>query len=732
MRYDSTHGWLVTKADLKKAGFDDVELRNEIRNDKKSAIKSITSRACRNRPLEFVVKDMPANYQLVLQQHFMELGERHEETMVRAHAMGANITRVAVEVTAQTLLVNQQYVVEELRGYIESNYNQYTPWYLMAGLNGKSVIGYSKICALAQWAYNMVAMIEAEQPTERDRNRLMRSLRANLITALETGKVQMEVKVPTNDIRFSQWLDMVIMGMKAGKRLEEIIAIKRKGNVNPARLTDEQQKIVENLYIFGNAMPVQHILDKLTELGRLKGWWMESGEYKPVSYNTIRNHIKEHENRLELARASQISYFNNKVVQFSRYYPVNINYGWGIDGTAHNENVEHKGYVGQAMYAIKVFDYASMRLLTVATAAGGKEPAELVINTVKEAIRITGYKPYILQSDQGPAYQGLKAWCEEVGIHLLPAGVGRSRSKVVEALIGHVDNAITRYLQGFSGMNRTASGPNSRVSDAYFTRGKATARSLGQASEWVRKESVELWNTHIIQELEGQPCGKTPHELWKEKKSETAKLPFLEIARLAAVKNHTVRLNNDGAEIQNNGHKYTYFPLIGTPEQQAHADEVFARIPRGDREGSQVTIQIVEYGKKAPVYYKNQFLGIWEQVKRVPYFATFEGDTADYNNMRALQNLQIDNARKKVEETRQALRNHPDEEKIIELASTPLTGRRRLSGQYDKEDLNAFEMGACDNVEPEAIAVDKVEYKTLVDPDTGETYYIPINNLNNG
>lgn len=732
MRYDPKLGWLLSKQDFEQAGFDD----DDYYNGRRRGYVNVVQRACKGRRTEIIFRDLPDRIKVILKQKLVFLNEEQQRHMLEAKMMGVDMTEFAIEVTANTIKINTPFVLEELKAYIKNNFHKYTPHYLQLGISGTSVVGYSKICALATWVYNMVIQIMSMNDKKRDQNRMMRSLRANLLSALD-HMPPLEVKIPTNDVRFMYWIEDVVEKMNKGIPVEEVIEIKRKGNSNTTKLTPEQELFVGNLNIYGNALSIMQVYEKLKEHGRGAGWWRNknTGEYDPVSYGTIRNYVLANCNQAAFAREDPARFFNMRVVQFTRSYPKKINEGWGIDGTAHNENVFWRGNVKQYVYAIRVYDYASFKLLNTEVTISVNEPAELLIEAVKGAIKAAGYLPSILQCDRGPGYKGLGEFCHQLGIHLLPAGAGRARSKVIELLIGQFDEMIGKFLRGWSGKNRTASGENSQPSEEFYKKGKSAARSAEEASRDLRTRLTEIWNSHIIGEREGEPCNKTPNELWNSLESATTMLPYLELVRLIGTK-HTVKLHNDGAEIQHDRKKYLYFPPITTDKERSLADEIFARIPRGKHEASQVDIYIIQYGDPAPVYYNTRFCGIWDIKKTVPYFATFEKDTKDYNDMRKLQELQIENARNYTKGLRSELEKHPDAEKLHDLAMTPLTGKIRVTGRLEKQQLNASEIMEKDGIlTPDPVALFNQEvsggtdFKRLVDPDTGEEYIIPTNNL---
>ena len=731
MRYDSIIGWLLTKEEYIAAGYTDRQFR---KGREKGYIQTV-NHACRTRRAEIIFKDLPPQIKSVLMQKFINLGSDHQAYMTESAAAGMEMTKTAIAVTAQSIEINTPFIVNELNAYIEKNHHKYLSYYIEnETMMNRSVKGYAKICALATWLHDMVMTIMRNHPDQRDQNRMLRSLRSNVLSVIET--IPFEIKVPTNDIRFSQWLETVVYEMNQGKQVTEVIKVKREGNTNPGRLLPVQQNWIEALYIFGNVMSIQEITDRVIEAGRFKNWWRnkETGDYEPPVYGTIRNWIIKQNNQLQFKRTDAINYRNRYVAQITREYPVRKNECWGIDGTAHNENVFYKGQAKQYLYAIKIYDYASCYLIHNEITIGMDESAFRVIEAVKGAIKAAGYLPAYLQCDRGPGYEGLKKFCDEIGVICFPAGTGRARAKVIEALIGQFDGGV-KFEKGWSGMNRTAHGLNAHPGDEYFKKGKSSARSLEMASRDLRTRLTDQWNNHIIKTRGGEKYDKTPGELWNALESETCPLPYTELSMLTGTK-HTVKLNIDGLEVQHEGMKYLYFMQIDTEAQRIKADQVLASIPLYKNEASQCDLYILHYGQPAPVFYRKRYIGTWTLKSKVPYLAGHHHSTDELKKFNALQKIQEDNAKIKCKGTMDKMMNGPDAELFEQLATTAYVGRTRITGKYDKAEFNASEMMEKAGIEtPDPVntlknelePVSQPQLKRLVDPDTGEEYYVTLN-----
>lgn len=654
-----------------------------------------------------------------------QIQSEYTRLLVEMDAEGIDCTRTAVEFTASTFSINEPFIKSSIVKYINAHSGTYLPFYLESGISSDSVKGYAKQCALIQWIHDFIVDMRLREPYANIYKMLERAFRSNLLTVL--SGMTFETKIPLSETRFNAWLDKVMEAMDKGKKPEEIITVKRLNNKNSKRFTDEQQQIAVYLYRNGNGMPVEQVYQRLLEMGRQKNWWLDkNGNSKPITIGRLYQILQPLKNPLTIVREDGVQHHLKVTPAVTRALPTKKNECWGIDGTAHNENVECNRKVRQYLYKITVYDYASLRLLGISTVKGGGEPFESVKAAVDMAIRTAGYKPMVLQCDKGPSYKELKAYCEEIGITLMPAKTGNARSKPIESLHNLLDNDVTRYLRGYNGQNLTARGQNSRVSDSYQKTGQVHARDYRFAAEWLKTEGMKLWNERVIDTLDHKPCGKTPYELWDSLESATSALTFVELCRICGTK-HSKKLTNEGLEIQEKNVKYLYFPAVDTPEEREKAERIFRETPRFTPESSKLDIYVLEYGEPAAVFTRDgRYLGAWTIKKHVPFLATFNKDTETFNKMSDLQERTHEKAREIADTNKQYVEHHPDAELIHELATTPLVGKRRkYEGRYDKEVLLNQETAVKAGISPLCQAYDETpEYKEYVDPDTGEIHRV--------
>jgi len=655
----------------------------------------------------------------------------YTQLLLATGGVGSDCVPAAIEFTAETLDINEPFIKSGIESHINTHYTLYVSAYMDAGLNSASLKGYAKQCALVQWIYDYSQKINTSEASAKRAGLLMRSFRANLLTAL--CNISFEVKIPLSEARFNKWLDDVLAAMKEGKRPEDIVQIKRLKNENSMKVTKEQFNTAYYFYINGTNMSVAMVYRKWVEYGRISGWWTdrESGAFFPPTEGRLYQLLAPVKNGAMLEKTDAVKYQLNMTPAVSRLLPVCKNHVWEIDGTAHNENVAESGTVRQHVYVIKVIDAATVRLLGAAPLLGVREPFYALKEAVLTGIRETGYKPAIIQCDHGPAWRELDAWCRENDIKLYASNAGNARAKTIESFINMFDNDITRFLPGFSGGNRTALSVNSRASDKRETEGKRNARSASVAMNWIRTEGIKLWNERIIETLEGKTCDKTPYELWDAKESFVPKLSYIQLCQLCGIRNDR-KLTVNGLDISHKTVDYTYFPEIETPEQRAVAANLFNTIPLDAQTANVLSIYILNPGEPAPVFDRSgKFLGVWTLKQKVDYI----DESGNLDKFMALAYRVKEQAKAVNQTVRDEIEKNPDYEKIDALGKEALTGKRRKyegfgeaaktwCGRYDKSELLTEEVTAKAGMEQLS---DTPEYKELVDPDTGEIYRIRIN-----
>ena len=653
----------------------------------------------------------------------------YTQLLLASNAAGLDCAPMAVSFTADTFNINEPFIRSSIETYINTNYTRFTWAYMDFNLHSESVKGYAKHCALIAWTHDFVQRIHTQEPDKKRASQLVRSLRVNMLTAIQ--KLQFEVKLPTSDLHFTRWFDDTMKKLEAGQTPEQIVTIKRQGNTNRGKITDEQLQIALYWHKNGTNMSIQALYTRWIEYAKQNGWWIINGAFCPPTEGRLYQLITPLKNPLALAKTDNIHHMLNYTPANTRDLPTKANKVWEIDGTAHNENVLNKGTVRQHVYAIKVMDAASMRIVGVAPIIKVREPFYLVKQAILDGIKETGYKPEIIHCDQGPAYTELELWCKSIGVKCYASGVGNARAKTIENMFFQFDNDITRFLN-FSGMNRTATGSiNSKASEKRETKGKLTAKSASIVMNWLQTEGITAWNERVIKQLNHKECNKTPYELYDELGSCTPKLSYIQLCELCGTA-HQRKLTINGLTIEHQGTPYTYFPPIETSEQREHAEHIFTTIPLNKHNNSPLTIYILEGGNPAPVFTNaGKFIGIWEQKKHTAYIAETPEEIHTLNNMTALQARVTNKAKQINAEIDSYVERHPNFEAINEMGNQMLVGKRRerkpqIDGRYSKEALLNEEIEA--KAGDFELPTNKPVFKELVDPDTGELIRVRMTN----
>ncbi|HEY5508419.1 MAG TPA: transposase family protein [Paludibacter sp.] len=656
---------------------------------------------------------------------FASLKNEYSQLLIDATNAGEDCAPMAVKFTAESLHINEPFIRSTIESYMNTHYTLYTASYLDLGLHSNSVKGYAKQCALVQWLFDFVTKIQTSEADVKRCEVLVRSFRMNLLTSIT--KIEFEVKIPRSETRFNKWFDDVLTAMDKGKRPQDIIQPKRMNNGNAVKVSDEQFRIAAFWHINGTNMGVATVYKKWVEYGGQMGWWLdENGGYNPPTEARLYQLLAPLKNPNALEKTDAVNYRLNYIPSVSRDLPEKKNHVWVIDGTAQNESVDFKGKVRQHIYAIKLVDVATLRMVGVSTLIGVKEPFYAVKEAIMMGIIETGYKPAIIHCDRGPAWRELERWCEENEIKLYPSIVGNARAKTIESLFNMFDNDITRFLKGYSGQNRTATGSiNSKPSDKREMKGKHNARSASIAMEWAKTEGIKSWNERVIETLERKPCNKTPFEMWDEKESYVPKMSYTQICQMCGTL-HERKLTINGLDISHETKNYTYYPSIETSEQRAIAERIFTYIPMDANTTNKLKIYILKGGDPAPVFsHDNKYLGIWGLKVNTAYIAETKVEKGVLDNYMALQYRVQETAKAINSDIKQQVSMHPDFERIEALGNEMLTGKRRTHVDFEKRVEGRYDKSAL--LLEEVEAKEAPRYKEIVDPDTGEIHRIELN-----
>lgn len=246
-----------------------------------------------------------------------EVDSKYRILLKNMDSAGLDCTRTAVEFTAETLAINEPFIKSSIIKYMNAHYGNYITAYMELGLNSNSVKGYAKQCALIEWIYDFAMDLRSKEPDAKKSTLLLRSFRANLLTVL--SEIELETKIPLSESRFNLWFDKVILNMEKGQNPDQVITVKRIKNKNREKFTEEQKQIAICFYTQGNGMPVEQVYQRLLEMGRQKGWWIDAeGEYKPICRSRLYQILQPLKNPLTMMREDSVKHYLNVTNHFTR------------------------------------------------------------------------------------------------------------------------------------------------------------------------------------------------------------------------------------------------------------------------------------------------------------------------------------------------------------------------------------------------------------------------------
>ena len=569
---------------------------------------------------------------------------------------------------------------------------------------------YARTCAFVQFLYQQEESICEEVSEDRTKRLHLRSLHANAQALLEATDLM--VSVPKSSYYRTWWLQ-ISSDLQVGKSLTEVVAPLRAGNQNTRKLHESAQQYLDYLYVSGSALPARQIYSQLLTYAKEQGWWQTEQGFQPPHYRTITRYLERRQADLAQARQGDAAVYNHYLAQINRELPTQKNAIWGADATAHNELIYYNRKTRQCIHAVYVFDYATGKLFScepylTGDRHGHGERAETYVSALSEALRSTGCRPQALQIDQGPAFQEVREWCALRGIKIIPAGVKNARAKLVESLLGRLQNLIIRHRAGWSGQNISARGPNAHPSPEQLAQHAKVAPTAAEAMVWMRKAQLQTYNDTSFERHNGKPCGKTPNEFWAELPSATDQLPEQQLAMYAG-RAHRVKFTKAGLTAYLDKQAYTYYSKVSTDAARERALELFAELKVCSPEGSKYTLYALDYAKGAYVFERpweagGKCLGFWPLQKKISMLETLgKASSQHFKDMRALQLAQ----KARMKEAGKAARDWKPLKKE-RLQEEELLAKQEQMGLSDKE-LEAYR---------------KEHYKEMVHPATGEVHWI--------
>ena len=663
-----------------------------------------------------LLNSIPPELRKQLETSLWQAGLHQENALLQLQkddAPAEEIVTLGTLITSEAVLVSQPAICKAIEGHLDETYRPHLEAYFLQGHAYEASLRYARTCALVSFIYEQESIIHDRCPDKKEQRLHLRSLHTNLLALLAAE--DLKVAVPKSHRRYLPWWEKVSKGITEGHSLAEVVTPLRADNQNTRKLHEVAQQYLRFLYVTGPALPARQIYKHLLTHAQDQGWWQTKKGFCAPSYRTVARFLESSQADLAQARQGDGAVFAHYLPQISRSLPTEKNAIWGIDGTAHNELVFYNGRTRQYVYGVYTFDYASGKLLACApynTAAnrGQGERAEHYIEALSEAIRSTGSCPQVLQLDRGPAFQEVKKWCELRGIKVVPAGVKNARAKLVELLLGRLQNLLIRYLEGWSGQNRTASGLNAHPSPEQLAQHAKAAPSAAEAMAWMRTKQLEEYNRIPFEILNGKPCGKNPDELWAALLPACTPLPEQQVAMYAG-RCHRVKFTKAGLTVRHE-QEYIYYPDVSSKAAREAAVRAFSELKTRSPEGSKRTLYVLDYTKGAYVFDKSwdeggKYLGYWPPQQKVSMLETLGGKTSQH--FRDKSELQR-NQKERMKEAGKAAKEW-----------TPLNKERLQSEELkDKQPIIS---------DKEIDAYRKKHYERKVHPLTGEVEWLPKKNF---
>ena len=659
-----------------------------------------------------LLKSLPPDLRKQVESHLRIADKYHEEALKElgaGHASSEEIALTSTQITSEAVLSTQPALREALQKHLDASYERYLEHYFMQGQPYSSAYRYARTCAFVNFIY-----VQENTIFEHSKGRIqrlhLRSLHANVQALLEA--TDLVVSVPKSSY-YRAWWQQISRDLQAGKSLTEVVTPLRQQNQNSRKLHAEVTQYIDCLYVSGAALPVRQIYKQLLAHAETQGWWQTEAGFRPPHYRTITRYLERRQADLAQARQGDSAVYNHYLAQISRELTTQKNAILGADATAHNELVLHNGKTRQYIHGVYIFDYATGKLLACEPyLTGGRhghgEKAETYVSALSEAIRSTGCRPQVLQIDQGPAFQEVKKWAVLRGIKVIPTGVKNARAKLVEGLLGRLQNLIIRHRSGWSGQNLTASGLSAHPSPEQLAAHAKAAPSATEAMAWMRTKQLEEYNQTLFEQHNSKLSGQTPDEIWTTLPSATDELREQQLAIYAGCC-HRVKFTKAGLTIYRDKQAYTYYPNVSTDTARSRALELFAELKVRSPEGCKRTLYVLDYTKGAYIFDKawetgGKCLGYWPLQKKVSMLETVNGPASQhFKDMRALQRAQ----KARMQEASKAARDW-----------RPLKKER-----LQEEELRA-KQEQMDLSDEELEAYRKAHYKEMVHPATGEVVWI--------
>lgn len=229
---------------------------------------------------------------------------------------------------------------------------------------------------------------------------------------------------------------------------------------------------------------------------------------------------------------------------------------WVVDGTTVQLiHLDDKGKVASELYIVAVTDAHSRDV--VGYSVGATETGALVQAALRDAVRRSGHAPAQLQYDNSSANKSAEAQSlfQKITKLAFPTAPYNGKSKIIEALYGHIEQDFLRHFPNFKGGNITAKSLASRANPDLIREliAQKQVPTRAQALAQLRL-AIETYRNTVV-----KMSGQTPREMYATPHPERKPLGYLTMITLLWVeRTHMATYTKDGITIEVQGQRYTY------------------------------------------------------------------------------------------------------------------------------------------------------------------------------
>lgn len=196
------------------------------------------------------------------------------------------------------------------------------------------------------------------------------------------------------------------------------------------------------------------------------------------------------------------------------------------------------------------------------------ENAQSVVQALKMAAGEKMRLPRQFQHDGGSGIEAQKWLIEQLDIHNTKTRPYSPKSKVIETLIGKIQDGVLRYFDNWAGMNITAKKKDSRFNPDFLKEGRDEVPTYeGLVAQW--KEVVTIWNNKATKDREAPEL-----KYFAKASAGTQVEPLSFITMFWEKRRDTYLYRQDGITIQIDGTKH-HFQVLSAEFYKKHIRDRF-------------------------------------------------------------------------------------------------------------------------------------------------------------